>query len=196
MADNRLGNYVEVKDRIAEFRTKHPEGSLQPINPSQPYSLECIQTGDKHLCFIVYTAACYRTPDDPRPGIGTAWEPFPGLTNFTRNSELMNAETSAWGRAIVAALAADANSIATKEDVQNRAAEAGIEQMPSEPMATKAQVKCMHTLANKLSWDSKKLHEAVQAKYGRDIDALTKAQASHIIDGLAAAAEKEEKNDA
>ena len=36
----------------------------------------------------------------------------PGLTPYTKNSELQNAETSAWGRALVAVLAAD-----TKEGV-------------------------------------------------------------------------------
>jgi hypothetical protein len=29
-----------------------------------------------------------------RPGIGMAWEPFPGRTPYTKASELMNAETS------------------------------------------------------------------------------------------------------
>ena len=40
---------------------------------------------------IVYVAAAYRTPDDSRPGIGTAWEVFPGRTPYTAGSELMNA---------------------------------------------------------------------------------------------------------
>jgi hypothetical protein len=109
--------YVEVKDRIAAFRAKHPDGCLRPVNPDQPFTIVEIH----EATFIAYTAAAYRTPDDPRPGIGTAWEPFPGPTPFTRDSELMNAETSAWGRAIVAVLAADASAgVATREDIQNR----------------------------------------------------------------------------
>jgi hypothetical protein len=40
-----------------------------------------------------------------------------------KNSELQNAETSAWGRAIVACLAADTQKIATANDVRNRQAE-------------------------------------------------------------------------
>src|SRR5690606_7776514 len=96
------------------------EGSLQPVDPVNPYRVETI--GDR--TFIVYTAAAYRHPDDRRPGIGVAWEPFPGLTPYTRNSELMNAETSAWGRAIIAVLAADAKrGIASLEEVRNRQAE-------------------------------------------------------------------------
>ncbi|MBA9003699.1 hypothetical protein [Thermomonospora cellulosilytica] len=112
--------YIDVASRLVEFRTKHPEGSLQPANPDQPYRLE--RFGEQ--AFVVYVAAAYRTPDDPRPGIGVAWEPFPGRTPYTRNSELMNAETSAWGRAILAALAADSKKgIASAEEVRNRQAE-------------------------------------------------------------------------
>lgn len=113
-------DYNEVATRIVEARKKYPEGILQPLDPAAPYKIEVI--GEK--TFIVYAAAFYRTLDDPRPGIGIAWEPFPGTTNFTRNSELMNAETSAWGRALVAAFAADTKKgIATSLDVRAREAE-------------------------------------------------------------------------
>lgn len=115
-------DYNDVAHRIVEFREKHPEGSLQPADLANPYRVEVI--GEK--AFVVYVAAAYRTPDDQRPGIGAAWEPFPGPTSFTKNSELQNAETSAWGRAIVAALAADTKKgIATADEVRNRAAESG-----------------------------------------------------------------------
>jgi hypothetical protein len=113
-------NYNEVAARIVEARKKYPDGVLQPHDPATPYRIEKID----EKTFIVYTAAFYRTSDDPRPGIGVAWEPFPGKTNFTRDSELMNAETSAWGRALVAAFAADTKKgIATSLDVHNREAD-------------------------------------------------------------------------
>lgn len=112
-----ISNYVDVATRIAEFRTKHPEGCLQPADLSVPYRVEKI--GDQ--TFIVYVAAAYRSPEDPRPGIGTAWEEFPGRTPYTKGSELQNAETSAWGRAVMAALAADSRrGIASQEEVRNR----------------------------------------------------------------------------
>ena len=41
--------------------------------------------------FVICKAAAYRTPDDPKPCHGIAWEPFPGPTPFTRDCELMNA---------------------------------------------------------------------------------------------------------
>lgn len=114
-----LNNYVDVAERIRTFRDRHPEGSLQPANIDRPYTIETIDG----RTFIVYVACAYRSPEDTRPGIGCAWEPFPGTSPFVKNSELQNAETSAWGRAIVACLAADTQKIATVNDVRNRQAE-------------------------------------------------------------------------
>ena len=106
-------DYIDVATRIVEFREKFPTGSLQQVK------YEFVQVAGKD--WIVYTAAAFRTPDDLRPGVGTAWEPIPGPTNFTRDSEVQNAETAAWGRAIVAVLAADTRKgIASSEEVRNR----------------------------------------------------------------------------
>ena len=113
-------DYVEVSERIAEFRAAYPDGSLQAeVVPSPAEG------------FIVVKAYAYRTPDDERPGTGLAWEPVPGKTNFTRDSELMNAETSAWGRALIAVGAADAKrGIASANEVRNRQSNG----QPSEPV--------------------------------------------------------------
>jgi len=109
-------DYIDVATRIVEFREKFPEGSLQQID------VKFIDFAGQS--WVVYTAGAYRTPDDSRPGIGTAWEPVPGKTNFTRDSELQNAETAAWGRAMVAALAVDTRKgIASAEEVRNRQVE-------------------------------------------------------------------------
>jgi hypothetical protein len=106
-------DYIDVATRIVEFREKFPTGSLQQ------HDLKFVVVNGKD--WVVYTAAAYRTPDDIRPGIGTAWEPIPGPTNFTRDSEVQNAETAAWGRAMVAALAVDTKKgIASSEEVRNR----------------------------------------------------------------------------
>lgn len=112
-----LDGYVDVAERISIFREKYPEGSLQPLNPERPLWIEVVDGKS----FVCYAAAAYRTPDDPRPGVGVAWEPFPGPTPYTKDSEAMNAETAAWGRAIVASLAADTKKIASAEEVRNRA---------------------------------------------------------------------------
>jgi hypothetical protein len=121
-----LDGYNTVPQRIEEFRKKYPEGSLQQVG----LRFEEFAGGS----WVVYTAAAYRTPDDPTPGHGTAWEPVPGKTSFTRDSELQNAETAAWGRAIVAALAADAQKpIASREEVRNRQPEPAAPRTVSAP---------------------------------------------------------------
>lgn len=112
MAKFDVADYVDVAERIRQFKEQFPEGSLQSYR--DPYVMEA---GNK--TFVVYSAAAYRTPDDQRPGIGWAWEPVPGPTQFTKDSELMNAETSAWGRAIVA-LGFDTKHVASVEEVRNR----------------------------------------------------------------------------
>lgn len=107
-----LGDYVEVKDRIAAFRKDYPDGRL---------TSEIVDAGIPG--FVTVKAYAYRTPDDPTPGSGLAWEPVPGKTPYTKDSELQNAETSAWGRAIVAALIADASQgVASANEVRNRQA--------------------------------------------------------------------------
>ncbi|WP_280194197.1 hypothetical protein [Nocardia farcinica] len=117
-------NYIDVAERIAKVRgdaeRQYPEGTFQPWDKDHPYRIERI--GDQD--FIVVVAAFYRTPDDPCPGIGMAYEQVPGKTQFTRGSELQNAETSAWGRALVAALAADTKrGIASAQEMRGRSAE-------------------------------------------------------------------------
>jgi hypothetical protein len=120
-----LADYNTVAERIAEFRTKHPEGSLQSEITDLPPAFA------EH--FIAVKAFAYRTPDDSRPGIGLAWEPVEGKTSFTRDSELQNAETAAWGRAIVAVLAADTKKgIASRDEVQARREDQSTPHLPPE----------------------------------------------------------------
>lgn len=108
-----LEDYRDVAERIALFHERYPEGTLQA---AQPWEIR--QVGDKQ--FIVYYAKAYRAPNDMRPGEGTAWEPFPGPTQYTRDSELMNAETAAWGRALVAIGIVASRKVASRQEVQAR----------------------------------------------------------------------------
>jgi hypothetical protein len=106
-------DYIDVATRIVEFREKYPEGRLRQKE------IQFLDFAGKS--WVVFTAEAWRTPDDPAPAHGTAWEPVPGPTQFTRDSELQNAETAAWGRAMVAALAVDTRKgIASSEEVRNR----------------------------------------------------------------------------
>lgn len=112
--DDFLKDYVDVSERLAQFKKDFPEGTLRQLK------LEFVNVAGKD--FVVYTAAAYRTPDDQAPGIGTAWEPIPGRTPYTKDSEVMVAETSAWGRAIVATTGAGTKRIASADEVRNRQA--------------------------------------------------------------------------
>lgn len=104
-----LDDYVDVAERIRQFKDKYPDGSLQGRGE---FVLEPVVG-------YLYVAEAYRNLDDPRPGVGTAFEPIPGKTPYTRDSEVQNAETAAWGRAIVA-LGFETKKIASRQEVRNR----------------------------------------------------------------------------
>jgi hypothetical protein len=108
-----MDDYVDVAERIRLAKELYPEMSLQPANPLAPFTIEEIQG----ITYVCYVAAFYRDPADPTPGIGVAWEVVPGTTPYTRGSELMNAETSAWGRAILA-VGLPSKKVASREEVQ------------------------------------------------------------------------------
>jgi hypothetical protein len=101
-----MRDYVDVATRIASFKEKHPDGSLQS---------EIVELSDRR---VVVKAYAYRDKDDTRPGTGHAAERIPGSTPFTAGSELMVCETSAWGRAIAALGFEVKKGVATVEEVQ------------------------------------------------------------------------------
>ncbi len=105
-------NYVQVNERIAAFHTAFPEGSLQTT------VMELTDTR------VLIRAEAFRTPDDQRPGIGHSALAIPGSTPYTRGSEVENAETSAWGRALAALGFEVKRGIATAEEVANHKDEA------------------------------------------------------------------------
>lgn len=113
MNDDRLADYVDVAERILKFYERFPEGRLTREGEPEFKDLD-------GRTFIVYRAQAFRDPDDPKPGQGIAWEPFPGSTPFTKDSELMNVETAAWGRAIASCGIEVRRGIATAEDVKAR----------------------------------------------------------------------------
>jgi hypothetical protein len=123
-----LSEYVTVDERIQLFYKHHKDGRLQT---REVKFCEWPQPG------ILAVAEAYRTPDDPHPGVGTAWEPVPGKTNFTKDSEVQNAETAAWGRAIVAlGIGAKPGQLASREEVQAR--QPDVEESPVAPAAPPA----------------------------------------------------------
>ncbi|CAB4142416.1 hypothetical protein UFOVP433_9 [uncultured Caudovirales phage] len=187
---NRLDDYVDVAERIRIFRERFPEGTLQPLDPSAPFHI--VEVAGQ--TFIQYTAVAYRSPNDQLPGIAVSWEPFPGKTPYTAGSELMNAETAAWGRAIIAALVADSKKIASLDEVRARRQPENLghpstdeRQAPQRPLtqstdtpATEAQERALYAI-------SKKLEKLPPAK-----GSLSKSAAGKMIETLQA--ELEAKN--
>ena len=127
--DGFAADYIPVNERISAFIAKYPDGSLRPLWPDEPYRV----LGEGETKWLVYGACAFRTPDDQAPGVGLAWEPVPGRTPYTRGSELMVAETSAWGRALAAIGIATNKSIASAEEVRSAQERAGRSQSAAKP---------------------------------------------------------------
>ena len=105
---DRMKDYVPVNERIDAFMTAFPEGSLQT---------EIVELTDSRVTVKAYA---YRVPTDPRPGVGHSSLNIPGSTPYTKGSEIENAETSAWGRAIAALGFEVKRGIASSEEVRNK----------------------------------------------------------------------------
>jgi len=118
-----LGDYVEVKERIRMFYEAHPDGRL--VTERAEYWLEIDPPR------VVVKALAYRTADDPHPGVGWSWLELPGKTSYTRGSELENAETSAWGRAIGSLGIGIDKGISSKNEVDAKTGNAEPEKPPS-----------------------------------------------------------------
>lgn len=194
MSGPDLHDYIEVPERIAMFYEQYPEGVICTglFPDGKPYALETI--GDR--TYLTMVAYAYRTVDDPHPAVGTVWEPVPGKTPYTRDSEPMNAETSAWGRAIAALGIGTKRSIASANEVRSRQepAKPGRETPPPpapadtldcEELITEPQEKLLHVLAKKHPDAYATEREAALKRNGvTSLKHLTKAQASALIDAL------------
>ena len=174
-------DYIDVAARITQFYEKYPDGRLTTVDWDVKPDLD-------GKTFVWVHAKAYRTPDDPLPGDGIAWEPVPGPTSFTRDSELMNAQTAAIGRAIVS-LGFDTKKIASADEVRARqpennnggdplglqAARADAPTASGSGDATDKQKGMIRRLEKKLNLEP------------TDVDSLAKAQASALIERLLAA---------
>ena len=192
-------DYIEVAERLRLFIEQYPTGSLQAAWKMVE------RDGEQWLCV---KASAYRYPDDVRPGIGHAWEPVPGRSPFTKGSELMVGETSAWGRALAAIGIAVHRGIASGNEIRTAQARAdtpavaakvtdmgsyrtpsgGTKQEGAQP-ATPKQIGLL-----KATMGKQNISEVVLADFcaqqlgfelsGDGLPALSKAQASVIIDAL------------
>ena len=129
-----LKDYVDVAERLRSFYGQYPEARVET---------SIINLTDSR---VVVRAEVYRTADEIRPaGTGHSAMNIPGSTPYTRGSELENCETSAVGRAIVAAglpskRIASEDEVASKRGGDEVAAEPerlGAERLATDPMKKK-----------------------------------------------------------
>jgi hypothetical protein len=92
MAGFDLSNYVEVADRLREWYEKYPTARIVT---------SVLEHTEKR---VIVRAEVFRKAEETLPaGAGHSALAIPGTTPYTRGAELENAETSAIGRALVAA---------------------------------------------------------------------------------------------
>lgn len=106
-----MSDYVDVAERERLFFERYPDGRIQ-------VELEDVRQGDTIVAWKA-KATIWRTPEDAIPVCDFAVEPVPGKTPYTRDSEAMNASTSAVGRAIVLA-GFPSKKVASADEVRNR----------------------------------------------------------------------------
>jgi hypothetical protein len=103
-----ISNYTTVAEKVAEFYSKYPEGSIQ-------FEFMGVMPGDPEKIWGI--ARAYRTPDDILPGVGTASEFIKGKSPYTAGSEIQNLETSCWGRACSSLNVGNSKGLSSKEEI-------------------------------------------------------------------------------
>ena len=110
-----LDNYVDVPTRLRMALEKYPDLRVQE---SQPTFREV-----ENKLYIEIRCTVWRDKDDQLPSIAYCWEPFPGKTPYTKDSEMMNCSTSALGRALGAMGFGIDHKMASKQEVLARQTE-------------------------------------------------------------------------
>lgn len=107
-----LDGYVDVPTRLKELIERYPNASVVADPP-------CIRDIDGRS-FIEVTVTIHCNDEHNRMSRASAWEAFPGKTPYTKDSEMMNAETSATGRACGLLGIGLKSSVASLDEVRNR----------------------------------------------------------------------------
>jgi hypothetical protein len=112
MAGFDLSNYVEVADRLREWYEKYPTARIVT---------SVLEHTEKR---VIVRAEVFRKAEETLPaGAGHSALAIPGTTPYTRGAELENAETSAIGRALVAAGLPSKKVASADEVLSKRAAQ-------------------------------------------------------------------------
>lgn len=178
MAAPDLSNYVDVATRIKLLIEQYPNASIVCSKP-------VVVNIDGHT-FIEVTA--HVKADETRNAVASAWEPFPGKTPYTRDSEMMNAETSAIGRAIGALGIGLTGSMASANEVVNRQGDTVRTTVVNNTTVTQVG----NPPSDKQLWLYKKLLKESGALPPLNIDQMDKFEVSRAIEALKAGEAPEE----
>lgn len=150
--------YVMVAERHAAFVSDYPEGVIQTGLVSLSFDPA------SKVGFCVVTASVWKNREtavagEPPDGTGLSSMPIPGVTSFTKNSEVENCETSAIGRALAAIGYHAKESMASKEEIaaktEEPTAKRRVSKTSGEDLATPAQLRRMFKLAREAGIDPK-----------------------------------------
>jgi hypothetical protein len=119
----KLDGYVTVNERLRQAMELWPD---MCVTETQPRVVEVGQA-----TFIEVAVTVHRAPDDPIPTTAHAWEPIPGKTPYTRDSEMMNASTSALGRALGMMGIGTTSSLSSADEVIARQYDQAAQNHPS-----------------------------------------------------------------
>ena len=139
--------YITVAERHAAFVKDYENGAVQTELVYANYDA-ARQAGLVIVSCSVWKDRGSRVKGEPPDGTGLASMPVPGPTNFTRNSEVENAETSALGRALAMIGYHAKESMASEDEVNSKSAGASKEeQAEAKGGATAAQKRKMFAMA-------------------------------------------------
>lgn len=171
-----LDGYVDVPTRLRMALEKYPD-------------LRVVEAGHNIVefsggkTFLVCSVAVYLTPDDTRPVTGSAWEPIPGKTKFTADSEWMVGFTSALGRALGYLGFGIEKAIASQNEVDARTSD----ERPSEASRRPSEPPKRESLGSAAAGPTDAQKRMIRALGHSGPIPTTKAAASSLIDTLKSA---------
>lgn len=109
----QLNDYTDVPHRLKLLAATFPDVRIVEDGPL------IREVGGR--TFIEVKVTAWRSPEDQHPAVAYCWEPYPGGTPYTKDSEQMNAATSALGRLCAIMLPGAFAKQASADEVFNRA---------------------------------------------------------------------------
>ena len=180
-----LSNYIDVPARLRMALDRYPNMSVQE-HPVQ------IRVADGKT-YIEVTVKVICNDEANRWSIASAWEIHPGHTPYTKESEMMNASTSALGRALGFLGFGITKSIASQDEVKARQEYTEKVKASNNPdsfgTATPKQIGFLKSLARGKAWDDFQLLEFIHKTLGVDdvvVETLSSGQCRVLIDRMKA----------